>query len=115
MTDVEKYLENTTPTQKAFYEKVKKIVKAQIPEAEESLTYGIPTFKYKGKYVIYFGAFKTHMSIYPIFAETVKEIGPELEKFRAGKGTLRFTEENPIPEKFITALVKYRRDSLNKV
>lgn len=74
------------------------------------ISYGIPTFKHKGKPLIYFGAFKDHMSIFPASDETIKAIGEELGKFRTSKGTLQFTEDRPIPEVIIKQIIKYRLD-----
>lgn len=112
MTDVENYLKNISPAQKAQYERIGKIVKKIVPDAEVSISYGIPTFKYKGKYVLYFAAFKTHMSIYPAFKELLEELKDELGTFKItketlqSKGTVQFTADNPVPDILIEEIVK---------
>ena len=108
MSDVDEYLKTATESQKAFFKKFKEIVKQVVPDAEESISYGIPTFKYKKKPLIYWGAFSTHMSIFPASDSMVLELGEALGKFRVSKGTLRFTEAKPIPESLLKEIVKHR-------
>lgn len=114
MSAIDEYLAaNATPAQKARLERVRDIVKQIVPESEETISYGVPTLKYKKKNLIHFGAFKDHMSIFPASDEMIKEIG-ELAKFRTSKGTLQFTEDNPIPEPTIKKIVLKLLDDLQK-
>jgi uncharacterized protein YdhG (YjbR/CyaY superfamily) len=107
MPTVDDYLTTITPTQLAQYRRVRGIVKRLVPDAEETISYGVPTFKYKGTYLLYFGAFAHHMSLYPASASLMEAV-PELEKFRVSKGTLRFTEKDPIPDNLIEKMVTHR-------
>src|SRR5687768_7626930 len=105
MATIDEYLKHVTPPQKTEFERIRKIVKSLVPESEETITYGIPTFKYKGKYLIYFGAFKNHMSIFPGAPLSLKQ---KLKGYKLLKGTIQFTEENPLPASIIRELVKNR-------
>jgi uncharacterized protein YdhG (YjbR/CyaY superfamily) len=92
MATVEDYLASVQPGQRAEYERVRAIVRAQVPDVEETISYGMPTFKYRGKYVVYFGAFKKHMTIFP-----------------AG---YKYTEAEPIPEALLREMVTKRMAEL---
>ena len=70
-----------------------------VPDAEETISYGVPTFKHRGKYVLYFAAYERHMSVYP----TVGVV-----EATHGKGTYRFTEDDPVPEEVVEAIVRAR-------
>lgn len=111
MSAIDDYLKDVTPPQREALERVRKIATKLIPEVEEVISYGIPTLKYKGKYVIYFAAFKNHMSVFPGAALTskYKEMG-----YKTGKGTIQFTEDKPLPEAIIKELVKTRLEMINK-
>jgi uncharacterized protein YdhG (YjbR/CyaY superfamily) len=111
MSEIEEYLRSATQEQKRVFESIRKIIKKIVPEAEEVISYGIPTFKVNKKPLLYFGAFKNHMSLFPASDGMVKEI-PELEKFRVAKGTLRFTDQQSIPEAMIKKIIKYRLNSI---
>lgn len=113
MSDIDEYLKNVTPTQRAELERIRKIVKKLVPETEEVISYGIPTFKHKGTYLLYFGAFKNHMSIFPgsALTQAVKE---KLDGYKIAKGTIQFTADNPLPESIIKEIVTNRLRSISK-
>lgn len=70
------------------------------------ITYGIPTFTYRGKFLIYFASAKNHMSVYPTLGNVQPTPGT--------KGTFRFTEENPVPESVVREIVLARLAKINK-
>lgn len=105
MTTIEEYLNNVTPGQRLALERVRNIVKQTLPEAEETISYGMPTLKYKGKSLIHFAAFKNHMSIFG----HIQAVEEKLENFKLShKGTVQFTEDNPVPEHVIKEIVSNR-------
>lgn len=103
MQTVDEYLVSITPVQKAEFERIRKIVKKAVPDTVEVISYGIPTFKYKGKFLLYFGAFKNHMSLFP--GPTTEAMKDKLKDFKLGKGTIQFTSDKPVPEPIIKELL----------
>lgn len=104
MATVQDYLKkHATASQKTEFERIRKIIYKIVPDAEEMISYGIPTFKYKNKYLLYFGAFKDHMSIYP--GARIESMKDKLKGFKLGKGTIQYTENNLIPESIIKDLL----------
>lgn len=108
MNAIDEYLQTATPSQKVALEHIRDIVLTLAPEAEQGMGYGIPVFKYKKRPLIYFAAFKNHMSMFPASDEMIAAVGKDLEKFRAAKGTLHFTEEEPIPDAMLTKIIQFR-------
>jgi uncharacterized protein YdhG (YjbR/CyaY superfamily) len=106
MATVEDYIEALTPRQREQFERVRRIVRSIVPDAEETISYRIPTFTYRGKYLIYFAAFKNHMSVYP----TVGAV----EATKGTKGTFQFTEEEPIPEDVVVRIVSHRVSQIDE-
>jgi uncharacterized protein YdhG (YjbR/CyaY superfamily) len=113
MSTVDEYLKSITPSQKAEFERIRRIVKRLAPEAAESISYGIPTFKVDHRPLIYFGAFKNHLSLFPA-SDTMLEQISELSKYRASKGTLRYTEQDLIPENVIERILHFRLAEMSK-
>ena len=93
-------------TQKVL-KQIRSIIKKAAPGTKEEISYGIPTFKLNGRYVIYFAGFKNHTSIYPAPRghEKFKEV---LSKYKGGKGTVQFPLDEPIPVGLITKVVKFK-------
>ena len=110
MQTIEEYFKNATTSQKAEYERIRKIVKEIVPEAEESISYGIPTFKYKTRPLIYFGAYPNHMSLYG----GIDFVREKLGDFKLSKGTVQFTEDKPVPEAIIKEMVTKRLAQISK-
>lgn len=88
-------------------------MKKIVPDVEEVISYGIPTFKHKGKYVLYFGAFKNHMSVFPGSSLTT-EVKNKLAGYKIAKGTIQFTEDKLLPAGIIEEMVKARLKTLDK-
>lgn len=111
MSVIDDYLKNqATPTQAEHLQKIRDLTLKMVPEPEELITYGIPTIKYKGKFVIYFAAFKNHMSVYPIPND---EIRAKLKDFKTSEGTIQFTEAKPIPEAIIKEMINLRLKAID--
>lgn len=88
-------------------EELRGMIKAAAPDAEETISYNIPTFKLNGKYLIYFAGWKSHISIYPIPIGS-EAFNKQVAKYAEGKGTLKFPIDKPLPLKLITKMVKLK-------
>jgi uncharacterized protein YdhG (YjbR/CyaY superfamily) len=104
---VEEYLDDVPVDKRAALEKLRSIIKSVVPEAEEYISYGMPTFKYHGPLVSY-AAFKEHCSLFPWGSALIKKYAEELKSFRTSKGTIQFTIEKPLPSAFIKKITKER-------
>lgn len=113
MSIIDDYLKDVTPSQRKELERIRLIVKTAVPEAEETISYGIPTLTYNKKYLVYFAAFKDHMSIFP-GATLTAELKDKLKGYIFGKGTIQFTEANPLPKEIIEQIVATRLEKLKK-
>lgn len=111
MSTVEDYLNNITPQQRDEYTRLKSIVKQVAPTSEESISYGMPTFKVNGKPLIYFGAFKNHMSLFPTPGPTEK-FKDKLASYKVSKGTIQFTLDNPLPDSLVTDILMSRLEDI---
>ncbi len=106
MKTIDEYLRHVEPLQNKELERVRKIIKEVAPDVEETISWGMPTFKYKGKNLIHFAAFKNHMSLFP--GALRDEIKDKLEGYTLSKGTIQFTVEHPLQESIIKELVRSR-------
>jgi uncharacterized protein YdhG (YjbR/CyaY superfamily) len=85
-------------------EEVRRRIRNVVPAAGETISYRIPTMTLNGKHLVYFAAWKHHISLYPIpVADDAFE--RELAPYLAGKGTVRFPLRGPIPYELIERLV----------
>jgi len=95
-------------------ELVRATIKEAAPDAEETISYAIPTFTLNNSYLVYFAAFKNHIGFYalPSGNEAFKQ---ELLLYKTGKGSIQFPLGKPMPLSLITKIVKFRiKENLEK-
>jgi uncharacterized protein YdhG (YjbR/CyaY superfamily) len=105
--EVDKYLARVPEPARTALKKVREVIRSIAPpEATEGISYGIPTFKYKGMLAA-FAAFSNHCSLFPGAGPTV-EFKNELKNFQTSKGTIRFAPDKPLPATLLKKLMKAR-------
>jgi uncharacterized protein YdhG (YjbR/CyaY superfamily) len=87
--------------------KIRMTIRKAAPEAEETISYKMPTFMLGGKYLVYFAAHKKHIGFYPA-PIGIAEFKEELALYQVGKGTPQFPLDKPIPFDLIRKIVKFR-------
>ncbi len=105
---VEEYFTGLTEEQRKALQKLREQIRAASPEATEAVYYSMPSFRYQGKALVSYAAFKDHLSLFPLGASVLDALGDELKDFRTSKGTLQFTIEKPMPAALVKKLVKAR-------
>jgi uncharacterized protein YdhG (YjbR/CyaY superfamily) len=104
---VEEYLAGVPKPARSTLKKMRAVIRSAVPaEAIETISYGIPTFEYKGS-LVWFAAFSGHCSLFPS-AAVLHEFKDELTVFKTSKGTIRFPIDKPLPVALVSKLVKAR-------
>ena len=104
---VDEYLERVPEAARTTLKKIRTVIRSVAPpEATEGISYGMPTFKYKGM-LASFGAFSDHCSLFPGAGPTI-EFKNELKNFQTSKGTVRFAPNKPLPTALLKRLLKAR-------
>lgn len=107
MEDVDAYLASVAEPNRAELERIRKLVRQLVPDAEESIAYAMPSFKYKGKPLIYYNAFKDHLSLFAMPGPTAA-VQEQLAGYTVTKGTIKFTLDNPLSDEIIGSLLSTR-------
>lgn len=84
---------------------LRQVIKEIIPTGEETISYGIPTVKRNGRYVVYFAGYKNHVSLYPIL-ESIEKSVAAVATYKKGRGTMQFPLDKPLPLPLIRQIVK---------
>jgi uncharacterized protein YdhG (YjbR/CyaY superfamily) len=94
-------------------EKLRKIIKESAGQAEETISYGIPTFKLNG-YLVHFAAYRNHIGFYPT-SSGIEAFKKELLSYKWAKGSVQFPLDKPIPFDLVKKIVAYRvRENLDR-
>ena len=104
---IDEYIAIFPEETQSLLRKVRNTIKSVAPETTEGISYGIPTFYLKEKYLVYFAGFKHHISVYPATTAAVDNV-KGLSDYKVSKGTLKFPLTKPIPFDLIKQFVRYR-------
>jgi uncharacterized protein YdhG (YjbR/CyaY superfamily) len=106
--EVEAYLARVPEPARGTLEKMRAMIRAAAPkEATEAISYGIPSFQYKGA-LVWYAAFKKHCSFFPMDLSLLEEFGDELKGFKTSKGTIQYPVDKPLPKTLVSRIVKAR-------
>jgi len=107
MSVIDEYLQAIDEPNRSELQRVRHAIHNAAPDATEVITYAMPGFKYKGKYLISFAAFKNHFSLFP-GGGAIDALQDVLHEFKTSKGTIQFTIDKPLSDEIIAAIVKQR-------
>lgn len=107
-TTIDDYLAAVPVDQRAVLERLRKTIRAAVPQAEECLNYGVPAFRVGDKTVAGFGASKNHCSFYPMSGKVVSVLRTDLAGFETTKGSIHFTAAKPLPAALVRKLIEAR-------
>ena len=105
-TDIDAYIADFPEGVQKILQQVRTTVKKAAPNAKEAIKYAIPTFTLNGN-LVHFAAYKNHIGFYPA-PNGIKVFEKELSVYKAGKGSVQFPLDQPMPLDLITKIVKYR-------
>lgn len=105
--NIDEYIATFPESTQKILKEIRKTMKKMIPDAEETISYGIPTFKKNGRPVVYFAGYKSHVSVYPA-PRGNPMFSKELAEYKGGKGTVQFPLNQPIPLDLIKRIVDFR-------
>jgi uncharacterized protein YdhG (YjbR/CyaY superfamily) len=103
---IDKYIATSSPDVREILEKIRHTIRGVAPEAQETISYGIPTFKLNGT-LVHFAAFKKHIGFYPPVRGDAKLV-KAASRYAGEKGNLRFPLDEPIPYDLIERIAKLR-------
>jgi uncharacterized protein YdhG (YjbR/CyaY superfamily) len=103
---IDEYTENFPEDVRAVLNKIRQTISEASPEAEEAISYGMPTFKLNGN-LVHFAAFRNHIGFYPT-PSGINAFKKELARHKSAKGSVQFPLDRPIPYDLVRKIVLYR-------
>ncbi|GGH10319.1 iron chaperone [Paenibacillus segetis] len=103
---MDEYISQFPPEVQAILEQLRKVIKESAPEAEEKMSYQMPTFAWHGN-LVHFAAYKNHIGFYPT-PSGIDAFQEELSGYKGAKGSVQFSIGEPLPYELISKIVKFR-------
>jgi uncharacterized protein YdhG (YjbR/CyaY superfamily) len=110
---IDDYIAGFPPEVQEILQKIRSVIRQAAPDAQEAISYAMPTFKLHGN-LVHFAAFKHHIGFYPI-PSGIEQFQEELAGYKSAKGSVQFPLDQPIPYDIIHKIVLFRvQENLNK-
>lgn len=105
---IDDYIAKSPPEVQEKLEVLRKVITECVPEAEEKISYQMPTFYLHGN-LVHFAAFKKHIGFYPA-PRGIEAFKEELAQYKGAKGSVQFPLNEPLPYDLIRRIAKFRAD-----
>lgn len=103
---IDEYISKFSPDIQEILSKLRQVIRASAPSAEEKISYQMPTFALHGN-LVHFAAYKHHIGFYPA-PSGIDAFKEELSKYKGAKGSVQFPLNEPLPYELIGKIVKFR-------
>ncbi len=112
---VDEYIASFPDDVQKILEEIRATIKAAVPDAKEKISYQIAAFELNGRNLIHFAGWNRHISMYPVPAGD-EAFEKKITRYVAGRGTLKFPLDEPIPLELIEEVVRFRlADNLENI
>jgi uncharacterized protein YdhG (YjbR/CyaY superfamily) len=111
---VDEYIASHRTAVQRVLRRVRGTIRRAVPGADETISYGIPTYKLDGQPVLYFAGWSEHYSLYPATSHLAAALGDELAPYRVSKGTIRFALTDPVPVQLIARIARLRAQEVSE-
>jgi uncharacterized protein YdhG (YjbR/CyaY superfamily) len=111
---VDEYIAARPEAVQEILQRVRSTIRKAVPEAQEVISYKMPTYTLYGDRLLHFAGWKQHYSIYAATEQVVAAFQDELASYQIDKGTIRFPLSGPVPVKLIARIAKFRAKEIGE-
>jgi len=104
---IDEYIKTFPEDVQAVLQKMRQTIRKAAPQAEEAISYQMPTFKLKGRNLVHFAGYKHHVGFYPV-PSGIDAFERELSPYKQGKGSVQFPLDRPVPYDLVRKIVIFR-------
>jgi uncharacterized protein YdhG (YjbR/CyaY superfamily) len=111
--NIDEYIAGFPAEVQEILQKIRSLIRAAAPQAQEAMNYSIPTFTLNGN-LVHFAAFDKHIGFYPT-PSGIEHFKHEIAIYKSAKGSVQFPLNQPMPYDLIRRMVEFRvQESLDK-
>lgn len=104
-TSVDQYIDGFSPEVRSRLIRVRELLLQVMPDAEQTIRYGMPALMLSGRYGLHFAGWKKHIGLYPVPVFD-GELEAAIQPLRSGKDSVTLAHAKPLPEHLITRIAQ---------
>jgi len=108
--DIDAYIADQSEPARAILTQLRATIRAAVPDATQSISYGMAAFHYRGQPLAYLAAWKHHIGLYPVAFDSPFEA--EITPLRAAKDTVQLKYKQPVPYDLVSRIVAARAEKI---
>lgn len=113
VSTIDEYIASFPPAIQEKLREIRAVIRTAVPEAEEAIRYGIPTFRLDNVNLVHFAAFKDHLSFFPTPSGIV-QFRQELSRYALSKGTVQIPLDEPVPYDLLARIARFRAGEIRQ-
>jgi uncharacterized protein YdhG (YjbR/CyaY superfamily) len=106
--EIADYLDALEEPKRSTLAQLRDTIMSIVPDAEQTISYGMPAFKLRGKTIAGFAAFKNHLSYLPHSGSVILALAEQTEGYTSTPGSLHFPIDKPLPKALVKELLSVR-------
>lgn len=112
---IDEFLAKVEPAKRKALERIRLLAKKAVPDADETISYGMPTLRYHGQPFLGFNAHAKHIGLYPYSGRVIEMLREELRAYQTTRSAIRIPLGTPIPEQTLRAVIECRLQAIRAV
>ena len=105
---IDAYLATVSAAHRGPLRRLRRAIRAVVPDAEECISYGLPAFRLDGQVIGGFAARSTGGSYYPFSGTTLATLADELADYSKTKSAVHFGPDQPLSDALVRKLIEAR-------
>lgn len=105
-TTIDEYISHYPQNVQELLQSLRDVIIKTVPEAEEKISYQMPTFALRGN-LVHFAAYKNHIGFYPT-PSGITKFKDRLSAYKTAKASVQFPLNKPLPYELIREIVEFR-------
>jgi uncharacterized protein YdhG (YjbR/CyaY superfamily) len=111
---IDGYLAGLDEPRRSTLQELRRTIASIVPDAEECISYGVPGFRFNGKMIAGFAAFKHHLSYLPHSGSVIAQLKDDLAGYASTPGSLHFSIDEPLPRALVEKLIAVRLNEIRQ-
>jgi uncharacterized protein YdhG (YjbR/CyaY superfamily) len=107
-SEIDKLFASVEEPKRSTLEEMRRRILEVVPDAEQTIKYGMAAFLHNGKIFACLAPFKNHINWSPYSSEVLVQIGSDLSAYVYSKASLRFSVDKPLPKTLVKKLIRVR-------